>query len=64
MMRAMRLNDSTKERIKALLLVWVIASLLGSAFKSSGGIRGYDNCGKAYPIDYVIATNLFCEIKP
>ncbi|MCF5862669.1 hypothetical protein K3H50_04745 [Aeromonas veronii] len=60
----MRLSDLAKERIKALLLVWVLASLLGSVFKSSSGIRGYDNCGKTYPIDYVIATNLFCEIKP
>lgn len=41
-----------------LIIGWISFSIIGSAFKI-----GKNNCGKSYPIDYVIYTNAFCEIK-
>jgi hypothetical protein len=51
--------------IAVVIFVWAILSVLGSVIKSDvGGANSgaNTNCGKNYPIDYVIATNLFCEI--
>jgi hypothetical protein len=42
-----------------VLAIWGILSATSSMFKAE-----FDNCGKTYPIDYVLYTNLFCEIKP
>jgi hypothetical protein len=44
-----------------LLAIWAVMSFLGSMVKASNLI---DGCGKTYPVDYVIFTNLFCEIEP
>ena len=40
--------------------LWALASLMGSLVKT-GPMS--NSCGKSYPIDYVIYTNLFCEIE-
>ena len=37
-------------------IFWVIFSFTASMFKDMA-----ENCGKQYPIDYVLYTNLFCE---
>jgi hypothetical protein len=39
-------------------LVWLLVSAGASAIKLDNG-----SCGKKYPVDYVLYTNLFCEIK-
>lgn len=44
----------------ALVICWLVLSSMGSAFKAS---PGSDTCDKTYPIDYILYTNLFCEIK-
>mgnify|MGYP000070505643 CR=1 FL=1 len=40
--------------------VWITLSVVGSIIKQGEAIKA---CGKIYPIDYVIYTNLFCAIK-
>lgn len=44
--------------ILSVFAYWVLFSFASSSFKETKG-----NCGKAYPIDYVLYSNLFCEIK-
>lgn len=47
------------------VVIWTCLSLMGSFQKSFPDITDRtNNCGKTYPIDYVIYTNLFCEVKP
>ena len=41
-----------------VFVLWCGTSVLTSAIKSENG-----NCGKTYPIDYVIYANLFCEVQ-
>jgi len=43
-----------------IFYAWAFCSLIGSMIKASPSA---DGCGKNFPIDYVIATNLFCEIE-
>ena len=45
--------------IITVLLVWVCISVIGSMWKNADKA-----CAKTYPIDYIIYTKLFCEIKP
>lgn len=40
------------------IVVWVVFSMMTSAAKND-----LDNCDKTYPIDYVLYTNMFCEIE-
>lgn len=57
------LNNNTKQLLREVSLwvfFWACASLLTSIIKIA---PDFDNCGKTYPIDYVLYTNLFCEIK-
>ena len=42
---------------------WCTASVACYAMKSYEPCNETSNCGKTYPIDYIIYTNLFCEIK-
>ena len=42
------------------VLIWGAASFLGSMTKSSSLMN---SCGRNFPVDYIIYTNLFCEIK-
>ena len=47
---------------------WLMLSFISSTFKAMTTYRASDqtyfnNCGKVYPIDYSLFTNLFCEIK-
>lgn len=42
------------------IALWAALGVASSALKAAGS---NNNCGKNYPIDYVIYTNLFCEIK-
>ena len=46
--------------IKFILIFWVwgILSFATSAEKSSSG-----NCWKKFQVDYILFTNLFCEIE-
>lgn len=48
------------KKIGIAVLVWSMVSFMSSIVKAT---LVYDNCGKTYPIDYVLYTNLFCEIK-
>ena len=41
---------------------WCAASVACSAIKSYEPYSETSNCGKTYPIDYIVYTNLFCEI--
>lgn len=41
-----------------IFIVWVGFSFLGSEVKALSG-----NCGKVYPVDYILFTNLFCEVE-
>ena len=43
--------------VAVILVVWFWISIFASGIKERD-----DNCGKNYPIDYVLNTNLFCEI--
>lgn len=54
--------------LQILAILWLFLSFVGSFIKPlerlDKGTREYSgNCGKTYPIDYIIYTNLFCEIK-
>ena len=40
------------------IFMWALFSLMASDTKAEQG-----NCHKTYPIDYVLYTNLFCEVK-
>lgn len=40
-----------------IFMMWIGASFIFSVVKTMGA------CGKDYPIDYIVYTNLFCEIK-
>jgi len=40
------------------VICWAVLSVAGSAFKT-----GSDSCGKAHYIQYVLFTDLFCEIN-
>jgi hypothetical protein len=39
------------------IFIYTFLCLVGSAIKLEG------RCGKTYPIDYIIYSDLFCEIK-
>jgi len=45
--------------VLGLLLIWSILSFVISTSKSSSGA-----CGKEFQLDYILFTNLFCEISP
>lgn len=45
--------------VSCIFFIWALISLIGSDVK-----HRRDNCGKVYPIDSVIHTNLFCEKVP
>ena len=45
--------------IITVLLFWALISVVGSMWKNADKA-----CAKTYPVDYIIYTNLFCEIKP
>ena len=45
-------------QIALIFFVWLIASMMASGLKTE-----HNNCGKNYPIDYLLATNLFCEMN-
>lgn len=52
-------------QIAYVIVCWLVLSVLCSSLKAgvydqNQGAKG--NCGKDYQIDYIIATNLFCEI--
>lgn len=52
----------SKETVQVLIFMigfWFILSLFAAMIKAAEG-----NCDKTYPIDYIFATNLFCENKP
>ncbi len=54
--------------IAIIIGTWVALSIVSSTFKTMTTYRPSDktffnNCGKTYPIDYVLFTNLFCEIN-
>ena len=58
-----------KEKIKVALItardiafVWVFVCVLGSWVKQMDDAHNEDNCGKSYPIGYIIYTDLFCEV--
>lgn len=42
----------------ALILTWVALSGLGSMAR-----REFKGCDKVYPLDYILYTKWFCEIK-
>jgi hypothetical protein len=44
--------------IVCMFVIWLMLSIVSSALKMD-----LDNCGKTYPIDYLVYTNAFCEIK-
>ena len=44
--------------VLGLLLIWSILSFVISTSKSSSGA-----CGKEFQVDYILFTNLFCEIE-
>ena len=44
--------------IALIFAVWILLSLMASGVKTE-----HNNCGKNYPIDYLLATNLFCEMN-
>lgn len=52
-----------KFELAMLVFCWCVASVACSAVKSYTPYNGVSNCGKDYPIDYIIYTGLFCEIK-
>ena len=60
------MKKNTLQKIAICLAIWVIASFTGSFIKQLdkrdylGQAKG-NNCGKTYPIDYILYTNLFCE---
>lgn len=63
-------NKFTKEDLKGALTLfmiavffWAVISMFASAMKTTDDLHGVDNCGKTYPINYFVYTNLFCEIK-
>ena len=47
--------------IGMILSLWALFSIAASIIKVG---ERTNTCGKTYPIDYVLYTNLFCEIKP
>lgn len=51
--------------IVAGFFIWLMVSVMASEQKARPSFSDKEatNCGKTYPIDYIIATNLFCEIK-
>lgn len=49
-----------------MLFLYLVAMIAGSTIRSGdSGYPLYENeaCQKDYPVDYVIYTKLFCEIK-
>lgn len=52
------MSEGKKAVLMVLVVFWLCFSWMGSMSKNAGGA-----CGRSYPIDYVIYTNLFCEIK-
>lgn len=49
-----------------MLFFYLVAMIVGSTIRSGdSGYPLYENeaCQKNYPVDYVIYTKLFCEIK-
>jgi len=48
-----------KENVCLAIFAWVAISFMASMIKS-----GTNSCSNTYPIDYIVYTNLFCEIKP
>ena len=51
------MSDYKVALVIGFLTCWLVLSSIGSAFKE------ISNCGKTYPIDYILYNNLFCEIK-
>lgn len=51
-----------KELLPMFIIFWFGFCILGSFFKVLP-TDGENSCGKTYPIDYIIYTNLFCEVK-
>ena len=57
------MNSDLKEMIPMFVMIYMCLCLLGSFFKALPSTKDIPTCDKTYPIDYVIYTNLFCEIK-
>ena len=55
----MGLGKFIKENILLGLTLWLSLSLLGSLVKALPS----SDCDREYPIDYILYTKLFCEIK-
>lgn len=63
-------------RMVLCICVWALLSFIGSFIKQLDGDKYSDiygakygglrvvtnNCGRTYPIDYILYNNLFCEI--
>ena len=51
-------KDDLTVLVPLLIICWVTLSVLGSSAKMDRG-----NCGKTFPIGYVLYLDLFCEVK-
>jgi len=49
---------TTKKEIIVYIFIYFCICVIGSEIKALS-----DSCDKTFPMDYIVYTNLFCEIK-
>ena len=52
------MSKDTIEWVCMIVIVWTLIGILFSGLRTEK-----DNCDKTYPVDYIIYTQWFCEIK-